>query len=716
MDKMKGGYSAAQALFGSIGEFNLWSKVITEDEIQNMARSAAFLKGNVISWEKENFVFHDVSPQYIANVETYFVKNKAFVIFARRQLLSVANETCASYGGNIATPESTEENEELLRIFSEHSSECSDDDLMHGEYQMAIWLGMMNFGLEWFKLNDELKMVHTKYSNWTGSNWEKFVPGMCAYIKKDGFWAAEKPESCKFLRLCTICMLPKTPVFSLKGLCTKGSYFQWQYYPSINASNEIDKFEGFKRFQNISIHDDTWKTTVGCESLSAPMGKSIAGRGEWDWHESSCTNGKTFKTNLTFSSCEVGIEFTCNFGRCIDIAKRCDNIKDCNDGSDEEDCTTIDIPQFYEKLEPPRSGTSGPLVVNVSVVIENINDIDTKQMMIDTTMKITMKWKDGRLKFRNLPCDRPTLITSFTSNKLWLPSENLVYENEIVGNEYTDKSEEFSVRTNSSPLPFDVCAHREELIYDGQETEMKITKRIRIKTTCNFRFTKFPFDNQECQFVMYIKHFPLRNVELIGTPNAVQYIGGTVIGQFQINMIPTSILDENRDNRELHHAFSFTIELARDSGDGLKMIIFPSLVLWLLAFLTLRIDVEDLTNRNRTSVTALLVLVTLFGAISNKDDFPQTSGFKYIDVWFLWYLICTFLIICHHVILSNIVVIENEDSAITRVQPIQCRDETNFEKLSKSNARKKELVNKIVNIFFLLAMIIFNSVYFSIAT
>ena len=121
------------------------------------------------------------------------------------------------------------------------------------------------------------------------------------------------------------------------------------------------------------------------------------------------------KRNLTFSSCEVGREFTCNFGRCINITKRCNNVKDCNDGSDEEDCTIIDIPQSYDKLEPPRSGSFSPLVVYLRVTIENINEIDTKHMMIDTTMMLTMMWRDKRLKFRNLPLDRRRQITSFLS-------------------------------------------------------------------------------------------------------------------------------------------------------------------------------------------------------------------------------------------------------------------------------------------------------------
>ena len=170
------------------------------------------------------------------------------------------------------------------------------------------------------------------------------------------------------------------------------------------------------------------------------------------------------------------------------------------------------------------------------------------------------------------------------------------------------------------------------------------------------------------------------------------------------------------DDKSLHRNFMFKIELASSPGDGLKMIFFPSLVLWLLAFLTLRIDVDDLTNRNRTSVTAMLVLVTLFGAISTKDDFPQTSGFKYIDLWILWYMISTFLIICHHVVLSKILFSKGNIIAVKQAKPLHNMDDFSSGILSELHTKKKELANQIISLVFFIAMIIFNTIYFSIAT
>ena len=59
--------------------------------------------------------------------------------------------------------------------------------------------------------------------------------------------------------------------------------------------------------------------------------------------------------------------------------------------------------------------------------------------------------------------------------------------------------------------------------------------------------------------------------------------------------------------------------------------------MWFLAYLTLFIEIEDFSNRFMGMVKAWLVLAALLASMA--DRLPQTSYFKYIDLWFTFYII-----------------------------------------------------------------------------
>ena len=100
---------------------------------------------------------------------------------------------------------------------------------------------------------------------------------------------------------------------------------------------------------------------------------------------------KLFKINLRFkislsridfqkfqspgSSCSQD-QFTCGSGVCIDVDSRCDNINDCDDRSDEADCSRLSTDPTYQKfIVPPPSENVDKTEVRVSLVLSQIMDI-----------------------------------------------------------------------------------------------------------------------------------------------------------------------------------------------------------------------------------------------------------------------------------------------------------------------------------------------------
>ena len=67
---------------------------------------------------------------------------------------------------------------------------------------------------------------------------------------------------------------------------------------------------------------------------------------------SDCSSGKPYSTTLKLTGCEDD-EFTCADGQCIDINLRCDQITDCRDESDEQECTLLRLKSGYNKMIPP---------------------------------------------------------------------------------------------------------------------------------------------------------------------------------------------------------------------------------------------------------------------------------------------------------------------------------------------------------------------------
>ena len=112
------------------------------------------------------------------------------------------------------------------------------------------------------------------------------------------------------------------------------------------------------------------------------------------------------------------------------------------------------------------------------------------------------------------------------------------------------------------------------------------------------------------------------------------------------------------------------------------------------------------------AVTALLVLASLLGAIS--DELPTTSYFKFIDLWFLWYLINIFLITLYHIMLDaikdddlkilNPPPFHNEEKKVSQITPITIQNAARSEECEKCMAKTikidKKGINQIARVLF----------------
>ena len=89
------------------------------------------------------------------------------------------------------------------------------------------------------------------------------------------------------------------------------------------------------------------------------------------------------------------------------MEERCDQIMDCIDESDEDNCKMIEFKNNYNKRVPPltiekEDHSLIPAKIWASTQLENVLAISEFSHTIDLKIGITLKWYENRVVYHNL--------------------------------------------------------------------------------------------------------------------------------------------------------------------------------------------------------------------------------------------------------------------------------------------------------------------------
>ena len=156
------------------------------------------------------------------------------------------------------------------------------------------------------------------------------------------------------------------------------------------------------------------------------------GLNRWYFLDVECTDSQDVpwrRLNLHVKVEQPG-HFCCDTGECIRIVinisllvcfnsassrswQVCDNVKHCEDNSDERDCDMVIFPQSYDNLLPPSkrskrfSRNTAPLVDSLAPITADLRvldllDIDEKLSTFDLYFKLDIQWYDVNVKYAYL--------------------------------------------------------------------------------------------------------------------------------------------------------------------------------------------------------------------------------------------------------------------------------------------------------------------------
>ena len=707
-DEIGGGFQKGEAYIGHLSEFNIWNFTLSDKQVLDMASCTAILKGNVLAWEKSGLLTHNVNMKDIKDIALFCNNSTEYVIFTKKMKFSEGETLCKINGGNLVVPKSDQESQKILAIVSKHKKMCTGNS--DSKNENAVWIGAIKIDHKWHYLLDNpshgtplkytkiLRTRTTPYSN-------------CAYLRNDGFWL-EGRSDCGKISLCTVCEITGTPVFTIKGLCTHSDY-DWNYYLSVDKDNQIMAYEGYKRSRILFDHTiNDWISAPYSDYSKDTVGKLKAsdnyllnhpiGRQNWSIYDPYC---KLYGHQHTFtmSKCEYPQQFTCNSGHCIDIVNRCGGEKQCQDGSDEEICDWVKIPAAYNVANPPASRDGGnPLEIGTKVTIEHIDSIDTVNMILSLTMKITFQWNDKVLMFSNLIPDSNNLIPTEKRKLIWNPFREMIQDDAIIGG---DKYDKYYLSVHGTiAQKSDFTNPIENRLYNGSNNPLMLTLRMKTKYICAFDVRRFPFDGQQCELNMKINQRQYYKISFTEHAN-ITYGGETIIDQFSIGKIYSNVTYSNESTQ-----FTVIIPMSRIAINHFLNTFFPTVILWSFGYSTLFIEPNDngFDNRFMGSGTALLVIATLINAV--KTDLPQTAYTKFIDIWFLWHVLAVFVIIVYHIVLDRIR--KNLEKQTSKKDEIVEFDEDEKTSLDAFDAKTIKNINITLIIVFPTVNGLFYIVYF----
>ena len=217
-------------------------------------------------------------------------------------------------------------------------------------------------------------------------------------------------------------------------------------------------------------------------------------------------------------------------------------------------------------------------------------------------VQFEITWHDQRLFMQNLKDnDNLNILTEEERPEIWIPevifaNNDLSERMELDDNALLIVNKEEAEGFPSTPRELDAAE-----VFLGELNPILYATKF----DCSFNLRSYPFDTQECMMQLVVPKYHEELVELVATN--MSYLGPTELSQFEV-------VKATYDTKDVQ-AF-FIMIFRRRYTYQLVSVYIPSLSLLLITLFTGYIDTSHFEANIMVHLTTMLVMYTLFQAIS----------------------------------------------------------------------------------------------------
>ena len=274
----------------------------------------------------------------------------------------------------------------------------------------------------------------------------------------------------------------------------------------------------------------------------------------------------------------------------------------------------VTFPQNYNDLLPDFS-QGAPVNVSIVIELDQISDINDHEGIVEMLMEISVTWQDDRIVNKSDECYQE--IRPSDAQKMWKPAFYVLNSKTM-----NRKATHMLTDTVSQMVVTDGRIHR---VWD-----------LTLKLLCDFKFTNYPFDQQDCRFGMANKNLDDKLVLL-------EYYGsfqnGFKYNETQQRKLPYTIAIQQISENEkfviwdgLHHSvIGFEIVLNRKFTPYMLNIYLPSTALTIISMFSFLIPPDVVPGRMALLITIYLVLANTGN--SARENSPTSGETTLIDIW-----------------------------------------------------------------------------------